>query len=78
MVFQFHLIKEFLQTLLKTEFLNYEKYDPSGRNSGNSLNGYYTRSLKTKYGNIQDLKVPRDRNSEFKTVLFESYQRCDN
>ncbi|AZR73964.1 hypothetical protein BBF96_11515 [Anoxybacter fermentans] len=62
------LIKEFIQKLLKaelTEFLNYEKYDPKGKNSGNSRNGYYTRNLKTKYGNIQDLKVPRNRNGEF-------------
>nr|WP_236777898.1 transposase [Anoxybacter fermentans] len=55
-----------------------KKYDPTRRNSGNSRNGYYTRSFKTKYGNIRDLKVPRDRNGEFKTVLFELYQRCDN
>ncbi|AZR74321.1 hypothetical protein BBF96_13525 [Anoxybacter fermentans] len=49
------LIKEFIQKLLKAElieFLNYEKYDPKSKNSGNSRNGYYTRNLKTKYGNI--------------------------
>ena len=39
--------------LLKTEltqFLDYEPYDPSGYNSGNSRNGFYTRMYKTKYG----------------------------
>lgn len=63
--------------LLKNEltvFLDYEKYDPIGYNSGNSRNGYYSRSLKTKYGEIQ-IQVPRDRNGEFKQQTVSPYKR---
>ncbi len=38
-------------------------------------NGYYERDLGTKYGRINDLRVPRDRNNEFQTALFDRYQR---
>ncbi|CDR30211.1 Transposase and inactivated derivatives [Acholeplasma oculi] len=47
-----------------TEFLDYEKYDRTGFNSGNSHNGYYERHIKTEYGDL-NIKVPRDRNGEF-------------
>ena len=40
-----------------------------------SRNGYYERDLGTRYGKINDLRVPRDRNNEFQTALFERYQR---
>lgn len=30
-------------------FLDYEKYDVSGYNTGNSMNGYYSRTLHTEY-----------------------------
>ena len=63
--------------LLKTEltvFLDYEKYDPIGYNSGNSRNGYYSRSLKTKYGEIQ-AQIPRDRNGEFNQQTVSPYKR---
>ena len=33
------------------------------------------RDLDTRYGKINDLRVPRDRNNEFQTALFERYQR---
>lgn len=47
--------------LFETElpaFLNYEKYDRAGVNSGNSRNGSYTRKLHTEYGDLQ-LTIPR-------------------
>ncbi|MEF2248732.1 transposase [Paenibacillus sp. IITD108] len=43
----------------------------------NSCNGYYPRTLHTKYGFIDELQVPRDRNGEFQTQVFEPYQRRD-
>ncbi len=75
------LIKNFIEKLLKgelTEFLNYDKYDSAGKNSGNSRNGNYSRNLQTKYGVIENLEVPRDRNNDFQTALFEPYKRRDN
>lgn len=57
-----------------TEFLDYEKYDRIGFNSGNSRNGYYKRELNTEWGNIQ-LNIPRDRNGEFDQKLIPPYHR---
>ena len=59
--------------LLETEltvFLDYEKHDPIGYNSGDSRNGSYKRSIDSKYGAL-NIKMPRDRLGEFlsKTVL---------
>jgi len=75
------LIKNFIEKLLKgelTEFLNYDKYDSAGKNTGNSRNGNYSRNLQTKYGVIEKLEVPRDRNNDFQTALFEPYKRRDD
>jgi transposase-like protein len=75
------LIKNFIEKLLKgelTEFLNYDKYDSAGKNSGNSRNGNYSRNFQTKYGIIEKLEVPRDRNNDFQTALFEPYKRRDD
>lgn len=44
----------------------------------NSKNGYYKRELHTQHGKIEDLKIPRDRKSEFQTALFEPYSRREN
>ena len=75
------LIKNFLENMLKselTEFLNYDKYDSAGKNSGNSRNGNYSRNFQTKYVVIENLEVPRDRNNDFQTALFEPYKRRDD
>jgi len=75
------LIKNFIEKMLKgelTEFLNYDKYDSAGKNSGNSRNGNYSRNFQTKYGVIEKLEVPRDRNNDFQTALFEPYKRRDD
>lgn len=40
-------------------------------------NGSYTRDLATSSGRIEDLKVPRDREGQFHTQLFERYSRYD-
>jgi putative transposase len=38
-------------------------------------NGYYQRNLVTPAGKIERLQVPRDREGEFVTELFERYKR---
>ncbi len=53
-LFRVHLEKA-VNTLLKTEltaFLDYEKYDRIGFNTGNSRNGSYDPTVKTEYGNF--------------------------
>src|SRR5215470_15297839 len=40
-------------------------------------NGFYTRDLVTPTGRIEDLKVPRDREGEFHTQVFERYNRYE-
>ncbi len=40
-------------------------------------NGSYSRDLATASGQIQDLKVPRDREGKFHTQLFDRYSRYE-
>ena len=70
-------IEEVVNHLLINEltvFLDYEKHDVIGYNSGNSRNGFYSRKLITKYGEI-NIKMPRDRNGEFKQQTVPVYDR---
>ena len=61
----------------RTVFLDYEKWDPAGYNSGNSRNGYYGRTVKTEYGELQ-LKVPRDRTGEFEQHTVPAYRQSSS
>lgn len=70
-------LEKTINTLLKNEltgFLNYEKHDVKGYNSGNSRNGYYSRTLKTAFGEIT-VQIPRDRNGEFHNQTLTPHQR---
>ena len=62
-------VKEFMESLLKGEIMAFLEEKEGSRN------GYYERDLGTRYGKINDLKVPRDRDNEFQTALFDRYQR---
>ncbi|UDM73058.1 IS256 family transposase [Vagococcus fluvialis] len=69
-----------INTLLQAEltaFLDYEKYDRTGFNSGNSRNGNYSRSFKTEYGEL-NLVIPRDRNGEFSQQTLPAYKRTND
>lgn len=69
-----------INTLLQAEltaFLDYEKYDRTGFNSGNSRNGNYSRSFKTEYGEL-NLAIPRDRNGEFSQQTLPTYKRSND
>lgn len=55
-------------------FLNYDKYDPAGYNTGNSRNGSYSRILHTEYGDL-NLQIPRDRIGEFHQRTIPPYKR---
>jgi len=62
-------IEQMLEAELSAE-LGYDRYDSSGRNSGNNRNGHYKRKMRTSGGDAE-IKVPRDRNGEFQSVLLE-------
>ena len=62
-------MKEFIESLLKGEIQAFLE-----ENSGNR-NGYYERDLGTRYGKINGLRVPRDRDNNFQTAIFDRYQR---
>ena len=69
--------REAVESLLRTEvetLLGYAKYDPEGRNSGDSRNGSYERTLQTSVGPIT-VKVPRDRNGDYSPKALPRYQR---
>ena len=69
-------VNKLLQNELSA-FLNYEKYDYSGRNSGDSRNGIYTRKLKTEFGTL-NLEIPRDRNGDFHSKTIVPNKRTDD
>ena len=67
------VLEEVLQEEM-TEHLNagYRELTPTRRGE---RNGYYTRNLLTPAGKIERLEMPRDREGEFVTELFERYKR---
>lgn len=78
-IFRIHL-ENAINLLLTTEltaFLDYEKYDRIGFNSGNSRNGSYSRTLHTEFGDLQ-INIPRDRNGEFKQQSIAPYRRTND
>ncbi|EGP4701176.1 MULTISPECIES: IS256 family transposase [Enterococcus] len=78
-LFRCHLelaVNSLLQAEL-TAFLDYEKYDRAGFNSGNSRNGNYSRSFRTEYGEL-NLVIPRDRNGKFSQQTLPAYKRTND
>ena len=72
------LLRETLQEVLEgemTEFLGAAAGERTDRRNGYRA-GHYTRSWVTRIGKLE-LRVPRDRNGEFSTALFERYQRSE-
>jgi putative transposase len=71
------LYKQGVESLLKAEInehLVYPKHDPSGKNSGNSRNGFSKKTLKTNLGEVP-LDVPRNRNSTFDPIVVPKHER---
>ena len=69
-------VNEVLSTEL-TAFLDYEKYDYSGRNSRDPRNGFYDRTYQSRFGTL-NLRIPRDCEGLFKQHTIPSYQRSSN
>lgn len=69
-------IQDRLEMLMREELTNFLRVEyPEEKNS---RNGHYHRDLQTRYGEIKDMNVPRDRKGEFQTGLFEPYSRREN
>lgn len=69
--------KEAVESLLRTEVtavLGYGKFEASGRNSCDSRNGSYQRTIQTLLGPIA-IDVPRDRNGEYEPMAIPKYKR---
>ena len=62
-------VKDFMESFLKGEIQAFLETKEG------SMNGYYERDLGARYGKINNLRVPRDRDNEFQTDLFEPYER---
>jgi putative transposase len=74
------LFGQMLETMMQaelTEQLGYEPYEAKGRNSGNSRNGTRPRTVKSSAGEIE-VKIPRDRKSEYQPIILERYGRNTN
>ena len=72
------LVERVLQQVLDAEmtsFLGAEVYERTGGRRG-WRNGFKPRTLKTRVGTLE-LRVPKDRDGQFQTELFERYQRSE-
>jgi putative transposase len=71
------LTKVVVESALEGEMddhLGYGKYDPAGRDGGNSRNGTRPKTLVTEAGPVE-IEVPRDRESSFEPVIVAKRQR---
>jgi transposase-like protein len=74
------LFKGTIEEMLESEMdehLGYDKHSPLGDLTGNSRNGYNTKTLQTQMGKTE-IRIPRDRNGEFEPQLIEKYQTKSN
>jgi len=58
-------------------FLDYEKSDCIGCNTGNSKNGSYEQTLHTEFEEL-DLVIPCDQNGNFKQQTEAPYKRAND
>ena len=71
------MFQDVLQEMLEAEIdttLGYGKNEAKGKDTTNIRNGYSSKNLKTKYGNIE-MDIPRDRKGEFEPKIVPKYQR---
>lgn len=66
------LIQEAMDAELEEE-LGYSKYDYKNKQTGNSRNGSYKKTVSSSQGDIE-LDVPRDRNGEYEPQIVKKHQ----
>src|SRR2546428_12395732 len=70
-------LKALIESMLKAELeahLGATRYERSEERK-DYRNGSYARSLGTKHGTIEDVRVPRTRSGDFEPKVFERYER---
>lgn len=74
------LVREFVSSIIGDSLdaelegeLGYSKYDYKNKQTENSRNGSYDKTLHTSYGDT-DIKVPRDRQGEYEPQLVKKHQ----
>ncbi len=75
------LLKQGVEAMLKAELdehLGYEKHSPKGYNSGNSRNGFSSKTVKTASVGDLALSIPRDRKSTFEPGLVPKHGRMSD
>jgi putative transposase len=74
------IFKDTLQEVFEAEMdshLGYKKNSCEGDNTGNSRNGYSSKTLNTRFGNVE-IEIPRDRNGEFEPQIIKKYEKTSN
>jgi putative transposase len=70
-------LKTFIESLLKAELeehLEARRYERSEERK-DYRNGSYERTFATRFGEVEDLRVPRTRHNTYATKLFDQYAR---
>lgn len=68
------LLKELMEQTMKEEMTQALERDSYERKAHIYRHGYYSRSLVTQFGLVQDIRVPRAKNIQFKTRVFRKYR----
>lgn len=72
------LTKTVIETALEQEMadhVGYDKYDPAGRNQGNSRNGKRSKTVLSEVSGHIEVEVPRDRQGTFNPQIVKKRQR---
>lgn len=70
------LTADTIQAALDAELegeLGYSKYDYKNKSTGNSRNGYSSKTVQGSFGEME-IDLPRDRNGEFEPQLVKKHQ----
>jgi transposase-like protein len=72
-------VKRVMEEIMREELTRFlgAEYGVASPERKGYRNGSYTRDLATSSGKIEDLQVPRDREGQFHTQLFERYSRYE-
>ena len=71
------LMKDTFQSILDAELtvnLGYEKHDIDSKNTDNSRNGHYPKTVQSEFGNLE-LNIPRDRHGEHGPLIVKKGER---